>query len=95
MPGAENAFGVASETSREVDLEDKKLMMEAHATASRVLRDHRKTLEAVVRLLLKREVATTSGVCSPPKHHQPSGYCRHSDSTQTAAAVDRARIPPR
>ena len=56
MPAGENGYGVAPETSREVDLEVKKLMTEANATAARLLRDHRKTLDAVVRLLLEREV---------------------------------------
>ena len=56
VPGAENASAVAPETSREVDLEVKKLMTEAYATASRLLRDHRKALDAVVRLLLEHEV---------------------------------------
>jgi len=56
VPAGENGYGVAPETSREVDLEVKKLMTEANATASRLLRDHRKTLDAVVRLLLEREV---------------------------------------
>jgi cell division protease FtsH len=56
VPGVENAFGVAPETAREVDLEVKKLMTDAYAIASRLLRDHRKTLDTVVRLLLEREV---------------------------------------
>ena len=56
VPGIENSPTIAPETSREVDLEVKKLMTEAGAAASRILREHRKTLEAVVRLLLEREV---------------------------------------
>jgi cell division protease FtsH len=56
VPGWESSGTVAEETSREVDLEVKKLMTEADETAARVLREHRTTLEAVVRLLLEREV---------------------------------------
>jgi cell division protease FtsH len=47
---------VAEETAREVDLEVKGLMHEAHETASRLLREHRKVLDAVMHLLLEREV---------------------------------------
>jgi len=56
VQGWERSDTVAEETSREVDLEVKKLMTEADETASIILREHRKTLEAVVRLLLEREV---------------------------------------
>jgi cell division protease FtsH len=56
VPGSENSSSVAPETAREVDLEVKKLMTEAGAAASRILREHRATLDAVVRLLLEREV---------------------------------------
>ena len=56
VPGWEGSGTAAEETSREVDLEVKKLMTEADETAASVLRAHRTTLEAVIKLLLEREV---------------------------------------
>ena len=56
VPGWEGSGTAAEETSREVDLEVKKLMTEADETAASILREHRTTLDAVVRLLLEREV---------------------------------------
>jgi cell division protease FtsH len=56
VPGWEGSGTAAEETSREVDLEVKKLMTEADETAASVLREHRTTLEAVIKLLLEREV---------------------------------------
>jgi cell division protease FtsH len=47
---------IAEETAREVDHEVKRLMTEAHETASRLLREHRQALDGVVHLLLEREV---------------------------------------
>ena len=56
VPGMENIETVAEETAREIDVEVKRLMIEAHDNAVHVLREHRTTLDAVVRLLLDREV---------------------------------------
>ena len=56
VPGAETPETVSEETTREVDLEVKALMVEAYEIALRVLREHRAALDAVIRLLLEREV---------------------------------------
>jgi len=56
VSGFENAEPIAEETAREIDVEVKRLMTEAHERASRILRDHRHTLDGLVRLLLEREV---------------------------------------
>jgi cell division protease FtsH len=57
VPGTEaTAAPLAEQTSREIDVEVKHLMTEAHAAAVRVLREHRPVLEAVMRRLLDREV---------------------------------------
>jgi cell division protease FtsH len=56
-PGRQkSADVVAEETAREVDLEVKRLMSEANESAAAILREHRDTLDAVVRLLLEHEV---------------------------------------
>jgi cell division protease FtsH len=47
---------VSEETARAIDREVKQLMTEAHERAVQILRQHRSTLDAVVRLLLAREV---------------------------------------
>ncbi|HEY7187093.1 MAG TPA: ATP-dependent zinc metalloprotease FtsH [Vicinamibacterales bacterium] len=54
--GTENVERVSEETAREVDHEVRLLMTDAHETASRLLQEHRTTLDAVVRLLLEHEV---------------------------------------
>jgi cell division protease FtsH len=56
VPGVESAEMVSEETARQIDLEVKRLMTEAHDSAVQILREHRATLDAVVRLLLDREV---------------------------------------
>jgi cell division protease FtsH len=56
VSGLEAPDRVGEETAREVDLEVKQLMSEAQEVATRVLREHRKTLDEVIRLLLEREV---------------------------------------
>jgi cell division protease FtsH len=56
VPGMERPETIAEETAREVDLEVKALMTDAHARALQILREHRTTLDAVVKLLLEREV---------------------------------------
>jgi cell division protease FtsH len=56
VSGLEPSDLVAEQTAREVDLEVKRLMTEAEETALRVLREHRKALDEVIGLLLKREV---------------------------------------
>jgi cell division protease FtsH len=47
---------VSEETARAIDREVKQLMTEAHERAVQILRQHRSVLDAVVRLLLAREV---------------------------------------
>jgi cell division protease FtsH len=56
VPGMERPEAIAEQTTREIDLEVKHLMTEAHDRAVQILRDHRPTLDAVIRLLLEREV---------------------------------------
>jgi len=56
VPGFEPAEAIAEETAREIDVEVKRLMTEAHDRALQILREHRLTLDGVVRLLLEREV---------------------------------------
>ncbi len=56
VPGVEPTDGVSEETAREVDVEVRRLMTEAQDRALRTLREHRGTMDTVVRLLLEREV---------------------------------------
>jgi cell division protease FtsH len=56
VAGTENVDRVSEETAREVDHEVRALMTDAHDTASRLLQEHRTTVDAVVRLLLEHEV---------------------------------------
>jgi cell division protease FtsH len=55
-PGFERAEPIAEETAREIDLEVKRLMTQADERALEILRQHRGSLDAVVRLLLEHEV---------------------------------------
>ena len=52
----EHADTVSEDTARAIDREVKQLMTEAHERAMHILRQHRTTLDAVVRLLLAQEV---------------------------------------
>ena len=57
VPGVdENAETMAEETARQIDAEVKRLMTEASDRAVQALREHRPALDAVIRLLLEREV---------------------------------------
>ena len=56
VPGLEVSDSVSEETTREVDVEVKSLMVEAYGSALRVLTEHRAALDAVIRQLLAREV---------------------------------------
>jgi cell division protease FtsH len=56
VANAELPETVSEETAREIDLEVKRLMTDAHAVALRVLQAHRPALDRVVQLLLDREV---------------------------------------
>ena len=56
VPGLERSDALAEQTAREIDVEVKRLMTEAQDRARQILRDHRATLESVMRLLLEREV---------------------------------------
>ena len=53
---AENPETVSEDTARAIDREVKQLMTEAHDRAVQILREHRQVIDAVVRLLLDREV---------------------------------------
>jgi cell division protease FtsH len=61
-PGFERAEPIAEETAREIDLEVKRLMTQADERALQILRQHRSTLDAVVRLLLEHEVVDGADV---------------------------------
>ena len=52
----EHGDGVSEDTARAIDREVKQLMTDAHERAVQILRQHRTTLDAVVRLLLATEV---------------------------------------
>jgi cell division protease FtsH len=56
VSGGETTETVAEETAREIDREVKRLMTEAHARAAKILQEHRSALDALIRLLLHREV---------------------------------------
>ena len=56
LGGAVEHDNVSEDTARTIDHEVKQLMTEAHERALHILRQHRSTLDAVVRLLLAREV---------------------------------------
>jgi cell division protease FtsH len=58
----ERSETVSEETARAIDREVKQLMIEAHERAVQILRQHRATLDAVVQLLLAREVVDGSEV---------------------------------
>jgi cell division protease FtsH len=58
----ERSDTVSEETLRAIDREVKQLMTEAHERAVHILRQHRSTLDAVVQLLLAREVVEGSEV---------------------------------
>ena len=64
LPGSgfERAEPIAEETAREIDLEVKRLMTQADERALQILRQHRSTLDAVVRLLLEHEVVDGADV---------------------------------
>lgn len=53
---------VSEETARAIDREVRELMTQAHERAIQILRQHRSTLDAVVQLLLAREVVDGSDV---------------------------------
>jgi cell division protease FtsH len=73
-PGVETTTEPLSEqTSREIDMEVKRLMTEAHNTAVGVLRDQRPALDAVMRRLLDREVVEGSEVRSLVKSAAATG----------------------
>jgi cell division protease FtsH len=57
IPGIDTTTeALAEQTSREIDVEVKRLMTEAYGTAVHLLRDRRPALDAIVRRLLDREV---------------------------------------
>ena len=62
VPGLERVEPIAEETAREIDLEVKRLMTAADDRAVQILGQHRGALDAVVRLLLEREVVDGADV---------------------------------
>ncbi len=62
LPDAENVEHVAEETAREIDQEVRRIMIEAYERALATLRQQRAALDAVVGLLLDREVVEGSQV---------------------------------
>jgi cell division protease FtsH len=58
----ERSDTVSEETARAIDREVKQLMIDAHERAVQILGQHRATLDAVVQLLLAREVVDGSEV---------------------------------
>jgi cell division protease FtsH len=56
VSGVESTEIVAEETAREIDIEVKRLMTQAHAQAVKILSEQRSALSALIRLLLEREV---------------------------------------
>ena len=62
VPGVDTAEPLAEQTAREIDVEVKRLMTEAHESALKVLREHRAALDAVMHQLLDREVVEGSEV---------------------------------
>jgi cell division protease FtsH len=98
LPGPEG-FDVAEETSREIDLEVKRLMTEASCTASRVLGEHRATLDAVVRLLLEREVVEGDEVrrllaADTPHIDQNNRTPGHTAGDSIEAVASRSCVSP-
>jgi cell division protease FtsH len=74
VPGMESMTeALAEQTAREVDVEVKRLMMDAYDQAIRVLREHRAALDAVMRRLLEREVVEGADVRSLVKSAAASG----------------------
>jgi len=75
LPDAENVEHVAEETAREIDQEVRRIMIEAYERALATIRQHRAALDAVVRLLLDREIVEGSEVrrivLSLPAHTAP------------------------
>jgi cell division protease FtsH len=90
VSGTENAETVAEETAREIDLEVKRLMTEASVRASQVLREHRATLDAVVRLLLEREVVDGDEVRR--LLHAEAASVRSDDSSQSLRSVSTGHV---
>jgi cell division protease FtsH len=64
---------LAEQTSREIDLEVKRLMTEAHETAVGLLREHRPALEAIMRRLLECEVVEGNEVRTMVKSKATTG----------------------
>jgi len=87
VSGLEHGETVAEQTAREVDVEVKRLMTEAQGRALQVLREHRTTLDAVVRLLLEREVVSGEDVRRLLDAEQKQGKTpQETAALQTASA---------
>jgi cell division protease FtsH len=74
IPGVDTTMEPrAEQTSREIDVEVKRLMTEAHQAAIGVLREHRPALDAIMRRLLDREVVEGDEVRSVVKSLAETG----------------------
>ena len=64
----------SEETAREIDLEVKRIVMEAKATATRILTEHRDQLDKLANALLEKETLDAAEIREllgmPPAHHE-------------------------
>ncbi len=81
FPGAPTQRDCSEETIREIDLEVKKLLDDAHDDARAILNEHRDQLDLVAQELLKRE--TLNGA----EFNQLIGQHRGSDKSEPAPAL--------
>ena len=64
----------SEETAREIDLEVKRIVMEAKETATRILTEHRDQLDKLANALLEKETLDAAEIREllgmPPAHHE-------------------------
>ncbi|HUE17997.1 MAG TPA: ATP-dependent zinc metalloprotease FtsH [Planctomycetaceae bacterium] len=81
FPGAPTQRDCSEETIREIDIEVKKLLDDAHDDARAILNEHRDQLELVAQELLKRETLDATAF------NELIGQHRGSDTTEPAPAL--------
>jgi cell division protease FtsH len=81
MPGAPRQNDCSEETTREIDMEVKKLLDEAHDDARAILTKHRDQLDLVARELLKRETLNAT------EFNELIGQHHGSDESELAPAL--------
>ena len=81
LPGAPTQLDCSEETIREIDIEVKKLLDDAHDDARTILNEHRDQLELVAHELLKRETLNAT------EFNQLIGQHRDSDKSEPAPAL--------